>query len=200
MLKLIYFLERSPKVCNTLRLPPDSRSRSDVVGESAKNVLVSCRLLACSRLRDSGEKSFSKKKWKKRAGAGERRIFSRRHRPLSQVARVLFSLCSFNTSPLYYLRAWHRLVDCQLWMPAVMPVGKSSCFSSIVRSWSPISLRPSHLILELYTYTSLGIRSWISNDKSTPPVSRIYNSQPYLWTNSWYSRSRQSWQKSNAVV
>ena len=32
-----------------------------------------------------------------------------RHRPLSQVARVLFSLCSFNTSPLYYLRAWHRL-------------------------------------------------------------------------------------------
>lgn len=44
-----------------------------------------------------------------------------------------------------------------------MPVGKSSCFSSIVRSWSPISLRPSHLILELYTYTSFGIRSWISN-------------------------------------
>ena len=35
--------------------------------------------------------------------------FSRRHRPLSQVARVLFSLCSFNSSPLYYLRAWHRL-------------------------------------------------------------------------------------------
>ena len=31
------------------------------------------------------------------------------HRPLSQVARVLFSLCSFNTSSLYYLRAWHRL-------------------------------------------------------------------------------------------
>lgn len=81
-----------------------------------------------------------------------------------------------------------------------MPVGKSSCFSGIARSWSPISLRPSHLILELYTYTSLGIRSWISNDKSTPPVSRIYNSQPYVWTNSWYSRSRKSWQKSNAVV
>ena len=36
--------------------------------------------------------------------------FSRRHRPLSEVARVLFSLCSFNKSPLYYLRAWHRLV------------------------------------------------------------------------------------------
>ena len=30
------------------------------------------RILACSRLRDSGEKSFSKKKWEKRAGAGER--------------------------------------------------------------------------------------------------------------------------------
>ena len=66
--------------------------------------------VACSRLRDSGEKSFSKKKWEKRAGAGERRggasHFSHRHRPLSQVARVLFSLYSFNTSPLYYLRAW----------------------------------------------------------------------------------------------
>ena len=44
MLKLIYFPVRSPKVCNTLRLPPDSRSRSYAVGESAKNVLVSCRL------------------------------------------------------------------------------------------------------------------------------------------------------------
>ena len=28
--------------------------------------------VACSRLRDSGEKSFSKKKCEKRAGAGER--------------------------------------------------------------------------------------------------------------------------------
>ena len=72
--------------------------------------------LACSRLRDSGEKSFSKKKCKKRAGAGERQgggaslsHFSGRHRPLSQVARVLFSLSRFNTSALYYLRAWHRL-------------------------------------------------------------------------------------------
>ena len=32
-----------------------------------------------------------------------------RHRPLSQVVRVLFSLCSFYTFPLYCLRAWHRL-------------------------------------------------------------------------------------------
>ena len=47
--------------------------------------------LACSRLRDDGGKSFSNKKCEKRAGAGERH----RHRPLSQVVRVLFSLCSF---------------------------------------------------------------------------------------------------------
>ena len=46
-------------------------------------------VLACSRLRDGGGKSFSKKKCEKRAEAGER------HRPLSQVVRVLFSLCSF---------------------------------------------------------------------------------------------------------
>ena len=53
--------------------------------------------VACSRLRDGGGKSFSNKKCEKRAGAGERQgsHFSRRHRPLSQVVRVLFSLCSF---------------------------------------------------------------------------------------------------------
>ena len=33
------------------------------------------KILACSRLRDSGEKSFSKKKCEKRAGAGERQPF-----------------------------------------------------------------------------------------------------------------------------
>ena len=46
-------------------------------------------VVACSRLRDGGGKSFSNKKCEKRAGAEER------HRPLSQVVRVLFSLCSF---------------------------------------------------------------------------------------------------------
>ena len=48
--------------------------------------------LACSRLRDGGGKSFSNTKCEKRAGAGH---FSGRHRPLSQVVPVLFSLCSF---------------------------------------------------------------------------------------------------------
>ena len=46
-----------------------------------------CEHLACSRLRDGGGKSFSNKKCKKRAGAGES--------TLSQVVHVLFSLCSF---------------------------------------------------------------------------------------------------------
>ena len=40
------------------------------------------------------------------------RHFSRRHRPLSQVVRVLFRFARFNTFPLYYLRAWHRLIFC----------------------------------------------------------------------------------------
>ena len=64
--------------------------------------VASRQKLACSRLRDGGGKSFSNKKCEKRAGAGERQggllnmeTFSRRHRPLSQVVRVLFSLCSF---------------------------------------------------------------------------------------------------------
>ena len=67
---------------------------------SRKNILAfrSWTPLACSRLRDSGEKSFSRKKCEKSAGAGERQggsHFSRRHHPHSQVACVLFSLCSF---------------------------------------------------------------------------------------------------------
>ena len=49
------------------------------------------RFLACSRLRDSDEKSFSKKKCEKRAGAGWASYF--------------------RLSALYYLRAWHRLLD-----------------------------------------------------------------------------------------
>ena len=60
----------------------------------------------------SGESEKSFKNKTTRGGWGETgRLshFSRRHRPLWQVARVLFSLCSFNTSPLYYPRAWHRL-------------------------------------------------------------------------------------------
>ena len=52
--------------------------------------------LACSRLQDSGEKSFSKKKCKKRVGLGRDASY--------------FRFARFNTSPLYYLRAWHKLV------------------------------------------------------------------------------------------
>ena len=48
-------------------------------------------ILACSRLRDSGEKSFSKKKIAATA-------------PFPRVARILF------WSALFYLRAWHRLL------------------------------------------------------------------------------------------
>ena len=53
--------------------------------------------LACSRLRGSGEKSVSKKKCKNVQGY------------LSQVARVF---ARFNSSSLYYLRAWH-------WLPLI---------------------------------------------------------------------------------
>ena len=54
-------------------------------------------VLACSRLRDSGEKSFSIKKCEKRIGAGR--------------TCLIFRSARFNTSPLYYLRAWHRLTN-----------------------------------------------------------------------------------------
>ena len=79
--------------------------------------------LACSRLRDSAEKSFSKKKCKKRAGAGERQggspIFLATTAPFPKSHASYFRFARFNTSALCYLRAWHRLVglpqqDCQI--------------------------------------------------------------------------------------
>ena len=69
-------------------------------------------LLACSRLRDSGEKSFSKKKCEKRAGAGERQGATALF-PKSRAS--YFRFARFNTSALYYLRAWHRLLVCLPW-------------------------------------------------------------------------------------
>ena len=57
--------------------------------------------LACSKLRDSGEKSFRKKKMQKNGG-GWGEIFPKLGVSNFRFARV-------NTSPLYYLIAWHRL-------------------------------------------------------------------------------------------
>ena len=45
---------------------------------------------------------------KTRGGWRETGHFSRRHRPLSQVVRVLISLLILSHY-VYYLRAWHRL-------------------------------------------------------------------------------------------
>ena len=76
--------------------------------------------VACSRLRDGGGKSFSNKKCEKRAGAGERQggglislsHFLRRHcpRPFPESCASYFRFTRFNMLPLYYLRAWHRLL------------------------------------------------------------------------------------------
>ena len=62
-----------------------SRNRCQVIEEGAGNDFRGPSVLACSRLRDSGGKSFSEKQCEKRAGAGERQC----------LARVLFSLWSF---------------------------------------------------------------------------------------------------------
>ena len=56
---------------------------------------TSCFKVACSRLRDSGEKSFSKKKCD----------------PFPKSRAPYFRFARFNTSALYYLRAWHRLAS-----------------------------------------------------------------------------------------
>ena len=56
---------------------------------------TSCFKVACSRLRDSGEKSISKKKCD----------------PFPKSRASYFRFACFNTSALYYLRAWHRLAS-----------------------------------------------------------------------------------------
>ena len=57
--------------------------------------------IACSRLRDGGGKSFSNKKCEKRAGAAA---------AFPKSCASYFRFARFNMFPLYYLRAWHRLV------------------------------------------------------------------------------------------
>ena len=67
-----------------------------------------CKKVACSRLRDGGGKSFSNKKCEKRAGAGEGQGGATA--PFPKSCASYFRFARFNTFPLYYLRAWHRLV------------------------------------------------------------------------------------------
>ena len=64
-------------------------------------VVSFARTVGCSKLQDSGEKSFSKKVKKK----------CEKHAKAFQIARVLFSLCS---SPLYYLRAGTGYANCDV--------------------------------------------------------------------------------------
>ena len=63
--------------------------------------------IACCRLRDGGGKSFSNNKCDKPAGAGKRQGATAAF-PKSGGASY-FRFARFNTFPLYYLRAWHRL-------------------------------------------------------------------------------------------
>ena len=93
-----------------------SNKRREERREKPVTMFLNTSVLACSRLRDSGEKSFSKKKWEKRAGAGERLIFALLvyTSPLNYLSRahLIFAFLVY-TSPLYYLRAWHRLPQSQ---------------------------------------------------------------------------------------
>ena len=65
--------------------------------------------VACSRLRDGGGKSFSNKKCEKHAA-----IFPGAIAPFPKSCPSYFRFARFNTFPLYYLRAWHRLI--LLWL------------------------------------------------------------------------------------
>ena len=85
------------------------RTSREMLARETWEWLYLTEVLTVLTARSRGDKNGWKRVIKKML-TGSLSHFSRRHhRPLSQVARVLFSLCSFNTSPLYYLRAWHRL-------------------------------------------------------------------------------------------
>ena len=72
---------------------------------TTKDISV-CKNLACSRLRDSGEKSLRQKEMRKTLGGCG---VSPPPPPFPSRASY-FRFACFNTSALYYLRAWHRLV------------------------------------------------------------------------------------------
>ena len=76
--------------------------------------------LACSRLRESGEKSFSKRKCEQRAGAEERAATA----PFPKSRSSYFRFARFNTSALYYLRASHRLTKAWRLFPTVFCRGR----------------------------------------------------------------------------
>ena len=90
-------------------------------------------LLACSRLRDGGGKSFSSEKCEKRAGAGERQCAS------------YFRLARINTFPLYYLRAWHRLEIYELSFFATVLHDNDSQENFVAHSLSNIKSRENDL-------------------------------------------------------
>ena len=93
-------------------------------------------IVACSRLRDSGEKGEEKTRTKKRAGAGERQG----HRPLfspGSRARIIFAFPLCSRRP-YYLRAWNRLCwswrfDCNT--ASLHQVMRSIVYLSLIVAW-----------------------------------------------------------------
>ena len=71
--------------------------------------VIWCSLFQAPRWWWNG-KSFSNKKGEKRAGVGERQgIFPAATAPFPKSCASYFRFARFNTFPLYYLRAWHRL-------------------------------------------------------------------------------------------
>ena len=78
MLLVVHFLRITPiclfdlLVAVTVKLPSDDDDDDDDDNNDGDDEDDDDDGVACSRLRDSGEKSFSKKKCEKRAGAGER--------------------------------------------------------------------------------------------------------------------------------
>ena len=90
--------------------------------------------------------------------------FSRRHRPLSQVVRVLISLL-ISSHYVYYLRAWHRL-----WSNAQLTTlngdrRKKNCLLQQYK-WKRIKIRLTRLIINV-PYGSIRDHSWLFHQSLT---------------------------------
>ena len=105
-------------VAVTVKLPSDDDDDDDDDNNDGDDEDDDDDGVACSRLRDSGEKSFSKKKCEKRAGARERQggvpVFLTTTAPFPKSRASYFRFARFNTSALYYLKALYRLREYKL--------------------------------------------------------------------------------------
>ena len=108
----------------------------DDIGWAMNSLTQAAFVIACSRLRDGGGKSFSNKKCEKHAA-----IFPAAIAPFPKSCPSYFRFARFNTFALYYLRAWHRLLFLVGWSEKKSSRQKERDFLlwPVPTDWKPFS-------------------------------------------------------------